>query len=271
LNKKDKILIICGNLIKHKYFAIKLLKKFKNSNVIFENYPVKISYNYTPHKSKILNEHFEKVKFYEKNYFKEFCKKNEKFLKKKTFLTVKKGTINSEKVFRTVKKINPNLIILNATSLIKKKLLNSYKNKIINVHAGLIPYYRGAGCNVWTFFKKELEYTGVTVHFVNDKIDNGKILLQEQSKFQKNDNTHTIGCKNAKLGLKLSIETIKYLLENPNYKGKNILTKKNSIFYKKNFNENVVKKINALIKKGLVKDYILNKKEVKLIKLFKKK
>ena len=38
LIKKYKILIICGNLIKHKYFAIKLLKNFQNSNVIFENY-----------------------------------------------------------------------------------------------------------------------------------------------------------------------------------------------------------------------------------------
>ena len=61
--KKYKILIICGNLIKHKYFAIKLLKNFQNSNVIFENYPKNISNNYTLHKSKILTNHFKKVQF----------------------------------------------------------------------------------------------------------------------------------------------------------------------------------------------------------------
>lgn len=266
MNKKDKILIICGNLIKHKYFAIKLLKKFKNSNVIFENYPKKISHNYTPHRSKILTEHFEKVKFYEEKYFKKFYKKNNKFLKKRTLFKIKKGSINSEKVFRNIKKISPNLIVLNATSLVKRKLVNSFKNKIINVHSGLIPYYRGAGCNVWTFFNKELEYTGVTVHFINEKIDDGKIIIQEQSNFKKNDNTHTIGCKNAKLSSKISIEAIKYLIKKPGFKGKRILTRKNLVFYKKDFNEKVVKKINELIKIGLVKKYISNKKKIKLVK-----
>ena len=110
MNKKDKILIICGNLIKHKYFAIKLLKKFKNSNVIFENYPKKISHNYTPHRSKILTEHFKKVKFYEEKYFKRFYKKNNKFLKKRTLFKIKKGSINSEKVLRNIKKISPNTL-----------------------------------------------------------------------------------------------------------------------------------------------------------------
>ena len=66
-----------------------------------------------------------------------------------------------------------------------KKLINLYKNKIINVHAGLIPYYRGTGCNVWTFYNKKLEYTGMTVHFVNERIDDGKIICQEQSNLKK--------------------------------------------------------------------------------------
>ena len=63
-------------------------------------------------------------------------------MKKKTIFSVQKGKINSEKILKKIEDINPNLIILNATSLIKKKLINLYKNKIINVHAGLIPYYR---------------------------------------------------------------------------------------------------------------------------------
>ena len=263
-------MIICGNLIKHKYFAIKLLKNFQNSNVIFENYPKNISNNYTLHKSKILTNHFKKVQFYEKKYFKKFCVKNQNFLNKKTIFSVQKGKINSEKILKKIEDINPNLIILNATSLIKKKLINLYKNKIINVHAGLIPYYRGTGCNVWTFYNKELEYTGMTVHFVNERIDDGKIICQEQSNFEINDNTHTVGCKNVKLSLKLCKDTIKFLSKNPNYKGKKILTKKSSIFFKKDFNKSVVIRINELIKSGLVKKYIKNKKKIRLVKFIKK-
>ena len=73
-------MIICGNLIKHKYFAIKLLKNFHNSNVIFENYPKIIANNYTSHKSKILTNHFKKVQFYEKKYFKNFVQGTKIFL-----------------------------------------------------------------------------------------------------------------------------------------------------------------------------------------------
>ena len=94
-----------------------------------------------------------------------------------------------------------------------------------------------------------------------------QIILQSQSKFIKTDNTHTIGCKNAKLSAKLSIEAIKYLQQNPKYKGKKIFSKKSNIFYKKDFNKKIINKINIMIQKGLVKNYCLNKKKIKIIKL----
>jgi phosphoribosylglycinamide formyltransferase 1 len=269
LKKKYKILILSGDLLKHKYVAIKLLRAFKGSNVIFEKYPKNINKNYSKDKSKEIINHFKKVEFYEKKFFYKFCNKNKNYLKKRTLFEIKKGNINTAKVFNKIKKNNPNLIILNATSIIKKNFISQFKNKIINIHSGLIPYYRGAGCNVWTFYNKELEYTGVSIHFVNEKIDDGKILLQSQTKFQKNDNTHSVGCRNAKLSVKLSTEVIKYLSKNPNYKGKKIFTKKNSIFYKRDFKKGVILQINKLLKSGLVKKYYLNQKKIKLVKLKK--
>ena len=114
-----------------------------------------------------------KVQFYEKNISKIFAQKP-KFLKKKTIFSVQKGEINSEKILKKIEDINPNLIILNATSLIKK-LINLYKNKIINVHAGLIPTTE-VQVVMFGLYNKELEYTGMTVHFVNERIDDGKII-----------------------------------------------------------------------------------------------
>ena len=174
---------------------MKLLKKFKNSNVIFENYPKKINENYTKDQSSLIINHFKKLQYTEKKYFKKFCYKNKKYLNKKTIFEIKKGKINSNYFLNKIKKVRPDLIVLNATSILSKKFIKSFKGIIINIHAGLIPYYRGAGCNVWTFYNKELEYTGVTIHFVNELIDDGKIILQSQSKFIKTDNTHTISAK----------------------------------------------------------------------------
>ena len=105
------------------------------------------------------------------------------------------------------------MIIVNATSILKENFLHNFKNKIINIHAGLLPYYKGTGCNVWTFYNQELEYTGVSIHFVNKKIDDGNIITQKQSLFIKDDNTHSIGCKNAILGAKLAIKSIKFLIK----------------------------------------------------------
>jgi len=269
LKKKHKILIISGNLLKHKFVGIKLLKKFKNSNIIFEKYPKSVSDNYSKKKSNLLINHFRKVHLYEKKFFEKFCKKNNQFLKNKTLLNIKKGTINKKKYLLKIKKINPNLIVLNATSLLNKKFIYAFRNKIINIHAGLIPYYRGSGCNVWTFYNKELKYTGVSIHFVNEKIDDGKIILQSQSSFAKNDNTHSIGCKNAKLSVKLTIDVIKYLKKNPSYMGKKIITTKSAIFYKKDFKDKIILKIDELLKKGLVKNYYSKPKKVKVIKLTK--
>jgi len=266
---KEKILIISGNLLKHKFAALKVLKKFKNSKVIFEKYPKKIFKNYTKTSSEIIKKHFHNVERYEKQYFKKYIEAEKKFLQKRTLLSVNKGKINTKKFYNLLIKENPKIILINATSKISDDILNKFKNKIINIHAGLTPYYKGAGCNVWTFYYKELKYTGITIHFVNSKIDSGMIITQKQSKFQKNDNTHTIGCKNAILGSKLAIKSILFLLKNSSYKGKNLKIRKKNIkvCFKKSFNENVVKAVNKNIEQGMVKDYCRKVQKIKLVEI----
>ncbi len=265
MNKKNKILIISGDLLKHKYVAIRILKEFGNSNVIFEKYPKNILKKYSKKNSTILRNHFNNVKKYEKKNFKNYCRNNNSLLKKKTLFQLTKRSINSNKTIEKIKKYDPKLIIVNATSILKDKFLHNFKNKIINIHAGLLPYYKGTGCNVWTFYNQELEYTGVSIHFVNKKIDDGNIITQKQSLFIKDDNTHSIGCKNAILGAKLVIKSIKFLIKNPNYKGKIIKTKNKKIFFNKDFTKDTVLKVNNLIKDGIIRKYCKNKKKVKII------
>ena len=106
---------------------MKLLKKFKNSNVIFENYPNKIHENYTKDKSSLIINHFKKLQNIEKKYFKKFCYKNKKYLNKKTIFEIKKGKINSNYFLNKIKKVRPDLIVLNATSILSKKFIKSFK------------------------------------------------------------------------------------------------------------------------------------------------
>ncbi|MDR1781769.1 MAG: phosphoribosylglycinamide formyltransferase [Bacilli bacterium] len=57
--------------------------------------------------------------------------------------------------------------------------VNAYKNLILNVHPSLLPKYKGINAIKKAFDNKE-DKTGVTIHFVDEELDNGKIILQQE-------------------------------------------------------------------------------------------
>ena len=71
--------------------------------------------------------------------------------------------------------------------IIKKNVLNKTKNRIINLHISYLPYNRGANPNYWSF--KEKTPKGVSIHFIDEGIDTGPILIQKLCMF---DQSHTL-------------------------------------------------------------------------------
>ncbi|MFG5091997.1 formyltransferase family protein [Campylobacter lari] len=71
--------------------------------------------------------------------------------------------------------------------IFKQPILDLYKNKIINCHAGKLPEYRGRNILNWALINGEKDF-GITVHFVNEKIDDGDIILQKILKIKENYN-----------------------------------------------------------------------------------
>ena len=65
--------------------------------------------------------------------------------------------------------------------------IKEFKGKIINIHPSLLPKYKGLDTHRRVLENNEL-YTGCTVHFVNHKLDSGKIILQKKIKINKKDN-----------------------------------------------------------------------------------
>ena len=78
-----------------------------------------------------------------------------------------------QKCLNQIKKNNPDIIIVYGSSIIAP-LTNDFKNKIINVHLGLSPYYRGSGTNFYPILNSKPEYIGVTFMFLDKGIDTGK-------------------------------------------------------------------------------------------------
>ena len=178
-----------------------------------------------------------------------------------------KNKINSLKIYNLIDKFNPDLIILCATSIIKSRILNRFQNKIINFHAGLTQYYRGAGCNVWAIYYKEFEKIGITIHYVNRDLDDGGIIIQSRPKINFKDNSHTIGIKSYNLGYSLILKCLRFYNTNnflPSIYKKNLKSIK--ICKKKDFKKEIILEINKLIATNQLK---VNNKKTKINQNYK--
>ena len=74
--------------------------------------------------------------------------------------------------------------------ILSKKFINDFSGKILNIHPSLLPKYKGLNTHDRVLKKKE-KYSGCTVHYVNSKLDSGKIILQKKVKIsQKRHQIH---------------------------------------------------------------------------------
>jgi methionyl-tRNA formyltransferase len=71
------------------------------------------------------------------------------------------------------------------THIIKKDIINSVNNPIINLHISYLPYNRGADPNFWSWVENTKK--GITIHFIDEGIDTGDILVQKEISFTNNE------------------------------------------------------------------------------------
>ncbi len=96
------------------------------------------------------------------------------------------------KILKNLKKNKINLICLAGfMKILSKKIINVYKNKILNIHPSLLPKYKGLNTHKRVIKNKE-KFTGCTVHLVSSKLDSGKIILQRKIKVLKKDNENSL-------------------------------------------------------------------------------
>jgi folate-dependent phosphoribosylglycinamide formyltransferase PurN len=84
--------------------------------------------------------------------------------------------INHPDVLRLVDELDPDLIAVFGTSLIRGELLQRGRLGIVNLHGGLSPEYRGADCTFWALYNSEPEKVGCTLHYIDAGIDTGRLI-----------------------------------------------------------------------------------------------
>ena len=106
-------------------------------------------------------------------------------IKKKVFDF--KNNSSEKKVIDELKNNNINLICLAGfMKILSKNFIKSFKGQILNIHPSLLPKYKGLNTHEKAIENKD-KYSGCTVHFVNSKLDSGKIINQKKVKINKFD------------------------------------------------------------------------------------
>ena len=118
-----------------------------------------------------------------------------------------------EKYIETLKKHGVELVCLAGfMRILKKRFLDAFPNRIMNIHPALLPAFPGLNAQ-----KQALEYgvkvSGATVHFVDEGIDTGPIILQETVKVEEDDTVETLADRILKVEHKIYSEAIKLFAE----------------------------------------------------------
>ena len=113
-----------------------------------------------------------------------FAKKNK--IKTKIY-KFKSGCNDENDILRYLKKNDIKLICLAGfMKILSKNFIKKFKGKILNIHPSLLPKYKGLNTHQRVLKNKD-NFSGCTVHFVNSRLDSGKIILQKKVKIYKND------------------------------------------------------------------------------------
>ncbi len=114
-----------------------------------------------------------------------------------------------------LKSLNANLQIVVAFRMLPEAVWSMPKIGTFNLHASLLPQYRGAAPIHWAVMNGEKE-TGLTTFFLKHEIDTGSIILQEKEVISKTDTTGELYVRLMKKGAQLVLKTVK-AIENEDY------------------------------------------------------
>ena len=114
---------------------------------------------------------------------------------------------NSRDFLALLRSLDLDVIINQSQSILKKELLQIPRMGVINRHNALLPKNRGRLTPFWVLYKNEKE-TGVSIHFVNEGIDAGPIIVQERYPVLPGDNFHSLVEKNYKLAPRAMLKAL---------------------------------------------------------------
>ena len=133
---------------------------------------------------------------------------------KKKIYNFKNKSVSEKFILKDLKTNEIRLICLAGfMKILSKDFIKRFKGKILNIHPSLLPKYKGLDTHTRVINNKE-KYSGCTVHYVNSKLDAGKIILQKKVRVSKRDNAESLKIKILKQEHKLYPKAVMKILTN---------------------------------------------------------
>lgn len=129
--------------------------------------------------------------------------------------------LKNEEFLKELKNLGANLQIVVAFRMLPNEVWKMPEYGTFNLHASLLPNYRGAAPINWAIINGET-ITGVSTFFIDEKIDTGNIILQEEVSVNKNETVGELHDKLMNIGSQLVVKTVQLIHEN------NVITTKQS-------------------------------------------
>ncbi len=206
--------------------------------------------------SALISKHFEAREQSEKDFF----GVHSQFVSKYPSLVIADSELNSSQVIEFVKRQEFELAITFGVSILQSDLIQALQNKILGIHLGLSPYYRGSGTNFFPFVNSELGAVGYTLMHLNLGIDKGPIVHQGRAPIVLGDSIHTIGNRNI---AQMFEDILRLINENVDLKASgNLMFSSGKLYKRKDFTEESLRQALDNLTSGLIPQYLINDKRM---------
>ncbi len=192
MSTHHRIVLLTGNQLRHRYVASRIAANLQLVGVLQEGKAKLVAKpeELSDGDRTVIDQHFSQRRDAERKLLGKTVPLPEVPVRE-----VEHGGSNTPEVFDWVQSLKPDYVVLYGTSIIKEPLLSAYDGRMINIHLGLSPYYRGTGTNFWPLVDRCPECVGATIHLAVLSVDAGAILRQVRPEAEPGDGAHELGTK----------------------------------------------------------------------------
>lgn len=193
---RPRVVLLTSDQRRHRFLAHALAAGLDLAGVVTECKPADATG--TPHAdgtdddARLLRDHFAQRDVAEDGHFGELGPVP---VAAGDLLALPRGEANGPRAAAWIAQHRPDALLLFGTGIIGEGLLSAYPGRVVNLHLGLSPYYRGSGTNFWPLADGRPECVGYTIHLASAEVDAGAVLAQGRPGAAATDGPHDLGCK----------------------------------------------------------------------------